>query len=96
LTEGIFKTMKILRPEVLKCVKYNVPGKHGATDLIDDLFLMSFNLTDEELNFVCANASVEEYDLLVEAVSGADDSLQLFTKIRKALEVRNKYMEIYK
>jgi hypothetical protein len=38
--------MKILRPEVLKCVKYNVPGKLGALDLIDDLFVMSFNITD--------------------------------------------------
>lgn len=72
-----------------------MPGKHGATDLIDDLFLMSFNLTDEELNFICAYASGEEYDLLVEAVSGAEDSLQLFTKIRKALEVRNKYLEVF-
>ena len=87
--------MKILRPEVLKCVKYNVPGKHGATDFIDDLFLMSFNLTDEEFNFICANASAEENDIMVEAVSGAENSLQLFTKIRKALEVRNKYLEVF-
>ena len=72
-----------------------MPGKHGATDLIDDLFLMSFNVTYEELNFICANASVEEYDLLVEVVSGAENSLQLFTNIRKALEVRNKYIEVF-
>jgi hypothetical protein len=95
LTEEIFKRMKILRPEVLKCVKYNVPGKHGATDLIDDLFLMSFNLTDEEFNFICANASSDENSILVDAVSGAENSLQLFTKIRKALEVRNKYLELF-
>ena len=87
--------MKILRPEVLKCVKYNVPGKHGALDLIDDLFLMSFNITDDEFNFICANANSEEIEILVDAVSGAEDSLQLFTKIRKALEVRNKYLEVF-
>ena len=88
--------MKILKPEVLKCVKCNVTGRHGATDLIYDLFLMSFNVTDEEFNFMCANASAEENDILVDAVSGAEDRLQLFIKIRKALEVRNKYMKIYK
>lgn len=87
--------MKILRPEVLKCVKYNVPGKLGALDLIDDLFVMSFNITDDEFNFICANANSDEIEMLVDAVSGAEDSLQLFTKIRKALEVRNKYLEVF-
>ena len=87
--------MKILRPKVLKCVKYNVPGKLGALDLIDDLFVMSFNITDDEFNFICANANSDEIEMLVEAVSGAEDSLQLFTKIRKALEVRNKYLEVF-
>jgi hypothetical protein len=87
--------MKILRPEVLKCVKYNVPGKLGALDLIDDLFVMSFNITDDEFNFICANANSDEIEMLVEAVSGAEDSLQLYTNIRKALEVRNKYLEVF-
>ena len=87
--------MKILRPEVLKCVKYNVPGKHGALDLIDDLFVMSFNITDDDFNFICAKANSDEIEMLVDAVSGAEDSLQLFTKIRKALEVRNKYLEVF-
>ncbi len=88
--------MKILRPEVLKCIKHNVPGKHVATDLIDDLFLTSFNVTDEEFNFICANASAEENDIMVDAVSGAENSVQLFTQIRKALVVRNKYLEVFK
>ena len=87
--------MKILRPEVLKCVKHNVPGKHGATDLIDDLFLMSFNITDDEFNFICANANSDEIEMLVDSVSGAENSLQLFTNIRKALEVRNKYLGVF-
>ena len=87
--------MKILRPEVLKCVKYNVPGKLGALDLIDDLFVMSFNITDDEFNFICANANSDEIEMLVDAVSGAENSLQLFTNIRKALEVRNKYLGVF-
>jgi hypothetical protein len=87
--------MKILRPEVLKCVKYNVPGKLGALDLIDDLFVMSFNITDDEFNFICANAHSDEIEMLVDAVSGAENSLQLFTKIRIALEVRNKYLGVF-
>jgi hypothetical protein len=87
--------MKILRPEVLKCIKYNIPGKHGALELVDDLFLMSFNVTDEEFNFICANANSEEIEILVDSVSGAENSLQLFTKIRKALVVRNKYLEVF-
>jgi hypothetical protein len=88
--------MKILRPEVLKCIKHNVPGKHVVFDLVNDLFLMSFNLTDEEFNIICANASGEKNDILVDAVSGAENSLQLFTQIRKALVVRNKYLEVFK
>lgn len=88
--------MKILRPEVLKCIKYNIPGKHGALELVDDLFLMSFNVTDEEFNFICANTNSEEIEILVDSVSGAENSLQLFTKIRKALVVRNKYLEVFK
>jgi hypothetical protein len=87
--------MKILRPEVLECIKTNKKGKHGATDLLDDLFVMSFNVTDEELDFICANANSDEIEMLVEAVSGAEDSLQLYTNIRKALEVRNKYLEVF-
>ena len=88
--------MKILRPEVLKCVKTNLNGEHGAYDFLDDLFVVSFNVTDEEFNFICANASEEESSIFVNFVSGAENSLQLFTNIRKALEVRNKYLEIYK
>jgi hypothetical protein len=88
--------MKILRPEVLKCIKHNVPGKHGAFELVDDLFLMSFNVTDEEFNFICANASAEESNIFVNFVSGAENSLQLFTQIRKALVVRNKYLDVFK
>ena len=57
--------MKILRPEVLKCVKYNVTGKHGALERVDDLFLMSFNVTDDEFNFICANANSDEIEMLV-------------------------------
>lgn len=87
--------MKILRPEVLKCVKTNINGTHGAYDFLDDLFVVSFNVTDEEFNFICANASAEESNIFVNFVSGAENSLQLFTNIRKALEVRNKYLEIY-
>jgi hypothetical protein len=72
-----------------------VPGKHGALELVDDLFLMSFNVTDEEFNFICANANSDEIEMLVDAVSGAENSLQLFTKIRIALEVRNKYLGVF-
>jgi hypothetical protein len=88
--------MKILRPEVLKCVKTNVNGEHGAYDFLDDLFVVSFNVTDEEFNFICANANSAEIEMLVDAVSGAENSLQLFTNIRKALELRNKYLEVFK
>jgi hypothetical protein len=87
--------MKILIPEELKYVKCNVTGRHGTTDLIDDLFFMSFKVTDEEFNFMCANASAEETDILVVAVSQAEERLKLFIKIRKALEFRNKYLGVF-
>ncbi len=96
IDQQIFKTMKILRPEVLKCVKTNVNGDHGAYDFLDDLFLVSFNITDEEFNFICTNASAEESSFFVNFLSGAENSVQLFTQIRKALVVRNKFLEVYK
>jgi hypothetical protein len=52
-------------------------------------------ITDDEFNFICANANSDEIEMLVDAVSGAENSLQLFTNIRKALEVRNKYLGVF-
>ena len=80
--------MKILRPEVQSCLKSNLPGMHGITDLMDDLFLSAYNITDDEFDFMLERATDEEQQILVEAVDS-----ELFGLKRKGLEIRNRYLK---
>ena len=82
--------MKILRPEVLADLVSDRPGMHGVTDLLDDITLSSFNITGDELDYICENASDEEMsDFMVIASKQAS-----FADKRKALLVRNKYLSL--
>lgn len=81
--------MKQLRPEAEACLKSHRPGKHGITDLIDDMLIAGFNITDDELDFICEMASDEE---LSQFAIGENAS---FAERRKALEVRNKYLKLF-
>lgn len=81
--------MKILRPEVQACLKSGRPGKHGITDLLDDLMLSSFNITDDEFDFICENAEESE----VNAIVLPEDAP--FAERRKAIQIRNKYLELF-
>lgn len=81
--------MKILRPEVQACLKSGRPGKHGITDLLDDLMLSSFNITDDEFDFICENAEESDLDAIV-LPEGAS-----FAKRRNAVQIRNKYLELF-
>jgi hypothetical protein len=51
-----------------------------------------FNITDNEYDFICENASDEELDVFLSGFGGLDDE-PTFTEKRKALEMRNKYLE---
>ena len=81
--------MKKLRPEVESCIKMS----GGITDLFDGLILSLFNITDEEYDFICENASDEEIDKFIGAL-GYKESVPFRTR-RNALEIRNKYVKEY-
>jgi hypothetical protein len=53
-------TMKILRPEVQKTLVF----QGGMTDLMDNKMKFFYNITEEELNHICKNASEEELKIL--------------------------------
>jgi hypothetical protein len=52
--------MKILRPEVQKTLVF----QGGMTDLMDNKMKFFYNITEEELNHICKNASEEELKIL--------------------------------
>jgi hypothetical protein len=62
---------------------------HGITDLMDDMMLSSFNITDDEFDFICEYA--EECEL--NAIVLSEDAS--FAEKRYAIEIRNKYLEIF-
>lgn len=80
--------MKKLRPEI------KFKGFGGLTDAFDDAIKGSFNITDKEYDFICENATDEDLDLFLNGFGGLD-SAPTFTDKRKALEVRNKYLNLY-
>jgi hypothetical protein len=82
--------MKLLRPEVQECLKTNQPGEHGIFDLMDDLFLSVYNITDDEFDFMLEHATEDEEQIIAEAVDSGS-----FTLKRKSLEIRNKYLKLF-
>ncbi len=79
--------MKILRKEVEDCLM----GCGGFFDAFDDMFKAAFNITDEEYDFICLNATDDELYVL----TGTLGDIVSFSRRRKMLEVRNKYLEMY-
>ena len=77
--------MKIVRPEI----KFACQG--GFFDAVDDAVKKGFNITDEELDFLSENSNDEELNAF--CIVGV--KVNTFTEKRKALEVRNKYVELY-
>jgi hypothetical protein len=82
--------MKVLRPEVQECLKTNQPGQHGMFDLMDDMFLSFYNLTDNEFDFMLEHVTKEEEEIIAKAVDSDSFSLK-----RKSLEIRNKYLKLF-
>ena len=88
--ENYFLNMKVLRPEVQACLKSHLPGKHGMFDLMDDMFLSAYNVTDDEFDFMLEHATEEEDQIIAEAIDSSS-----FTLKRKSLEIRNKYLKLF-
>ena len=84
--------MKILRPEVEECLKSHRPGMHGVTDLLDDVFLAFYNVTDDEFDYILEQATDNEIDLLTNSLGSRDGESAPFSVRRKALELRNFYL----
>jgi hypothetical protein len=82
--------MKVLRPEVQACLKSHQPGKHGVFDLVDDIFLSFYNVTDNEFDFMLDHATDEEVQVIAEAANSSS-----FTLKRKSLEIRNRYLKLF-
>jgi hypothetical protein len=78
--------MKILRPEV------KIKGSGGLTDVFDDTIKGLFNITDDEYDFICENATDEELDTFLSGIGGLNNE-PTFTEKKKALEMRNKYLD---
>jgi hypothetical protein len=80
--------MKNTRPEI------KFKGQGGITDVFDDFIKGAFNITDEEYDFICENASEKELDELLGGL-GSSETLATFSEKKKSLEVRNKYLGLY-
>jgi oligoribonuclease NrnB/cAMP/cGMP phosphodiesterase (DHH superfamily) len=80
--------MKNTRPEI------KFKGQGGITDVFDDFIKGAFNITDEEYDFICENASEKELDELLGGL-GSSETLATFSEKKKSLEVRNKYLDLY-
>lgn len=77
--------MKQLRQEVID----QIPDRGGLFEVADMMFLQALNITTEEMDFMAENASEEEIETFVKFEG-------TFTEKRKSLEVRNKYIKLYK
>ena len=83
--------MKVLRPEVQACLKTHQVGKNiGMFDLMDDMFLSFYNLTDDEFDFMLEHVTEEEEQIIVQAIDSESFSVK-----RKSLEIRNKYLKLF-
>jgi|LauGreDrversion4_2_1035121.scaffolds.fasta_scaffold20059_10 hypothetical protein len=83
--------MKNLRKEVSE----NMPLSGGMTDLFDMAIYTLFNITSDELDTICDLCTDDELDLFVSGM-GTLDTDATFAEKRRALEIRNKYVEYYK
>jgi hypothetical protein len=59
-------------------------------DLMDDMFLSFYNLTDNEFDFMLEHVTEEEEEIIAKAVDSDSFSLK-----RKSLEIRNKYLKLF-
>ena len=84
--------MKKLRKEVDDCLA----GKGGVfVSLMDILHCTAYNVTIDEIETMCEQASDEEINIVAAGLGGLDTP-STFTEKRRALEVRNKYVNYYK
>lgn len=77
--------MKNLREEV------KIKGHGVLSDIFDDVIKASYNITDDEYDYIAGEATDEELDFFVGGLNGVKAT---FTTRRLALEIRNKYLKL--
>ena len=83
--------MKKLRKEVDECLV----GRGGDfVGLMDILYCSAFNVTIDEIEQLCEYATDSELNIIHDGLGSLDDG-STFTQKRRALEIRNKYVEYY-
>ena len=82
--------MKILRPEVIACLK----GGTNLINIVDDLMLSSYNITEDEMDFIYKYSNCEEHEIFIDGIDGFSN-FSTFAQKRSALEIRNKYLDLY-
>lgn len=82
---------KILRKEVLN----DIPVSGGITDLVDGLFYTFYNITSDELDEICINASDDELDMFLNGM-GHIETRPTISETRWGIKVRNKYVDYFK
>jgi hypothetical protein len=80
--------MKNIREEI------KIKGNGGVYDLFDNVIKGSFNITDEEYDYIAGEASDEDLDILLDGLGGFSKH-PTFSQKRKSLEVRNKYLKMF-
>ena len=83
--------MKKLRKEVEQCID-NVDG--NFISLMDLLYCNAFNVTISEIEQICEQATDDELNIIVIGL-GTLNSSSTYNEKRRALEIRNKYVEYY-
>ena len=84
--------MKNLRNEVNECLS----GRGGDfMGLMDILYCTAFNVTIDEIESICEQATDDELNTIVSGL-GTLDTTSTFTQKRHSLEIRNKYVNYYK
>jgi hypothetical protein len=79
--------MKILRPEVEACIVETA----DFFEFMDNLILTLFNITNDEYDYIIANATDEDLQVFVAAL-GTDEKASTFTQRRLSLELRNRML----
>lgn len=82
--------MKKLRSEVIECLK----DRENLTNVIDDMIMTTYNITENEMNFIYRYSDNGEHEIFMDGIDGVSN-VSTFTQKRMALVIRNKYLDIY-
>lgn len=71
-----------------------IKGSGGIMDLIDDMIKQSYNITDEQYDYIAGKTSDEDLKIFLDGLGGFNNP-STFSEKRASLEIRNKYLAMY-